>query len=391
MFDSPPVIPLSLYVHLPWCVKKCPYCDFNSHQMREEIPEQDYINALLTDLEQDLPAVWGRRLHSVFIGGGTPSLFSGQAIQQLLSGLRARMAITPMTEISLEANPGAVDEAHFAAYRQAGVNRLSIGVQSFDSEQLQRIGRIHDAEQASHAVAVARQVGFDNLNIDLMFGQPQQDIESALQDLQTAIDLGADHISWYQFTIEANTQFAHQPPVLPDDDLRFAMQEQGQALLASQGYAQYEVSAYAKSGRRCQHNLNYWEFGDYLGIGAGAHGKITEPQAGRISRTVRKRHPKDYLQLIGKPANTERNDLLESEQIIFEFMLNALRLRQGFDFELFEQRTRLSREVLQPIITVAEQKKLIESDARGIRQTELGWAFLNELLCLFLPEQATET
>jgi oxygen-independent coproporphyrinogen-3 oxidase len=386
MFDSPPVIPLSLYVHLPWCVKKCPYCDFNSHQVGDTIPEQSYVEALLRDLEQDLPAIWGRRIHSVFIGGGTPSLFSGQAIQQLLSGLRARLAITPLIEISLEANPGTVDEAHFAAYRQAGVNRLSIGVQSFDSAQLTRIGRIHDAQQAHRAVAVARQSGFDNLNIDLMFGQPGQTQSAALADLETAIQLGAEHISWYQFTIEPNTAFAHQPPVLPDDDERYELQEQGQALLAVHGYQQYEVSAYARPGKRCDHNLNYWQFGDYLGIGAGAHGKITEPQAGRITRSVRKRHPKDYLQQAGQPTAVERRELAAADQIRFEFMLNALRLREGFEFELFEQRTRLSRELLTTILAQAEKKKLLECTATGVRHSELGWSFLNDTLCLFLPE-----
>lgn len=387
MFDTPPVIPLSLYVHLPWCVKKCPYCDFNSHQMREEIPEQAYIAALLTDLEQDLPAIWGRRLHTVFIGGGTPSLFSGQAIQNLLSGLRARLSISPQTEITLEANPGTVDEDHFAAYRQAGINRLSIGVQSFDSAQLTRIGRIHDAEQAHRAIEVARQAGFDNLNCDLMFAQPEQSADSALADLRTAIELGADHISWYQFTIEPNTQFAHQPPVLPDDDERHAMQEQGQALLAKQGYKQYEVSAYAKPGHSSQHNLNYWQFGDYLGIGAGAHGKITEPQEGRITRTVRKRHPKEYLPLVGQAAAVEKSQLGESAQVIFEFMLNALRLRDGFEFSLFEERTRLSRELLKPMLAEAEQKKLIECSVAGVRHTDLGWSFLNDTMALFLPEE----
>ncbi len=387
MSDNPPVIPLSLYVHLPWCVKKCPYCDFNSHQVGDELPEQSYVEALLSDLEQDLPAIWGRRIHSVFIGGGTPSLFSGQAIQHLLSGLRARLAITPLIEITLEANPGAVDEAHFAAYRQAGVNRLSIGVQSFDSAQLARIGRIHDAQQAHRAVAVARQSGFDNLNIDLMFGQPGQSQNAALADLETAIQLGVEHISWYQFTIEPNTAFAHQPPELPDDDERYELQERGQALLAEHGYQQYEVSAYARPGKRCEHNLNYWQFGDYLGIGAGAHGKITEPQAGRITRSVRKRHPKEYLQQAGQPTAVERRELAAADQIMFEFMLNALRLRDGFEFELFEQRTRLSRELLIPILAQAEQKKLIESSATGVRHTELGWSFLNDTLCLFLPEQ----
>ena len=299
-FTAP--IPLALYVHIPWCARKCPYCDFNSHEARGPVPESAYVDALLADLEQDLPRVWGRRIESVFIGGGTPSLFSAEALDRLLAGLRARLPLRPDTEITLEANPGAVEQGKFAEFREIGINRLSIGVQSFNDEQLQRLGRIHDRRVAFAAAEAAHVAGLDNFNLDLMFGLPEQTVEQALADIANAVALQPAHLSYYQLTIEPNTRFYQSPPTLPDDETISLMQERTQAELARQGYRQYEVSAYARETRRCRHNLNYWEFGDYLGIGAGAHGKLTDPAAGRIHRLWKLKQPRDYLAMAGTPA-----------------------------------------------------------------------------------------
>ena len=285
-------IPLSLYIHIPWCVKKCPYCDFNSHEARNEIPEEKYLKALTQDLESELPNIWGRSIESVFIGGGTPSLFSAKGIDQLLANLRERLPIRSNTEITLEANPGTFEQERFSAYREAGINRLSIGVQSFNENHLKRLGRIHGATEAIKAAEIARKAGFVNFNLDLMFGLPEQSVDQALEDLKIAIEAGPTHISWYQLTIEENTLFHHAPPILPDDELMWEMQQKGQALLESSGYMQYEVSAYSQINKQCQHNINYWEFGDYLGIGAGAHGKLSMPD-GEISRHTKYRHPRN--------------------------------------------------------------------------------------------------
>ena len=376
-------IPLSLYIHIPWCVRKCPYCDFNSHQANAEVPEKKYIQALLADLESELPNIWGRAIHSVFIGGGTPSLFSAQAIDQLLRGLRERLPLRPNIEISMEANPGTFEQARFAEYREAGINRLSIGIQSFSGKQLKNLGRIHDASEALNATRIAKNSGFDNFNLDLMFGLPEQTIQQALDDLQQAIDRQPAHISWYQLTLEENTLFHHSPPVLPDDDLLWDMQQQGQRLLKECGYKQYEVSAYAKPDRQCQHNMNYWQFGDYLGIGAGAHGKLSMPD-GVISRHSKHRHPNKYMQAALNGTPRSQQQLIEGKDLIFEFMLNQIRLKQGFSKELFEQRTFLDFASIQPEIERLIETGLIKKTAQYYRTTDKGWAFINSIVEQFL-------
>ncbi|HXH03337.1 MAG TPA: radical SAM family heme chaperone HemW [Candidatus Competibacteraceae bacterium] len=387
-FTAP--IPLALYIHIPWCVRKCPYCDFNSHAVRGELPERVYVDALLSDLEQDLPRVWGRRIESVFIGGGTPSLFSAEVLDRLLSGLRQRLPLRPDLEITLEANPGTVEQARFAEFRAAGINRLSIGVQSFDDEQLTRLGRIHGRAEALHAAAAAHAAGFDNFNLDLMFGLPGQTPAQALSDIDTAIALAPTHISHYQLTLEPNTLFHRYPPPLPDDELIWEMQQACQERLAQAGYAQYEISAYARSGRRCRHNLNYWEFGDYLGIGAGAHGKLTDPAAGAIHRTWKLKHPQDYLQRAGSPACLGGDAPVAVAELGFEFMLNALRLVEGVPATLFAERTGLPLAVLEPLLTRARRRGLLEEDAQRLCPSPLGLRFLNDLLELFLPEEKSD-
>ena len=295
MFNFAATPPLSLYIHIPWCMRKCPYCDFNSHEVREKIPETKYIRALTDDLEQDLPSVWGRTIETIFIGGGTPSLFSADAISQLLSDIRARIPLKPDAEITLEANPGTVDQERFKGFREAGINRLSIGVQSFQANLLRKIGRIHDDLEARVAIDAAQRAGFDNVNLDLMFGLPGQTTDQALADLQTAMALQPAHISWYELTIEPNTWFHRHPPEQPDDNLLLTMQEAGRELLEKGGYTRYEVSAFSQTGKQCRHNLNYWKFGDYLGIGAGAHAKITDAASCTIARTSKIKHPRAYL------------------------------------------------------------------------------------------------
>jgi putative oxygen-independent coproporphyrinogen III oxidase len=391
--------PLSLYVHIPWCVRKCPYCDFNSHEARAKIPEQEYINALLRDLEQDLPRVWGRIVHTIFIGGGTPSLFSPEAIDRLLSGIRARLPLDQNVEITLEANPGTVvAPAHPAlatfvhpctseldrliGFRQAGINRLSIGIQSFDEEKLKALGRIHGREEALRAAEAARAAGFDNFNLDLMFGLPGQTVEQALADMRTAMALRPTHLSAYQLTIEPNTLFHARPPTLPDDDMTWEMQSQLQAELAAAGYRQYEVSAYARPGYECRHNLNYWKFGDYLGIGAGAHAKITD--ASGITRLWKVKHPNEYLRNAGAPESIGGEQQLSRHDAAAEFMLNALRLVDGFSSPLFQERAGLPISACEPGLAQAENKGLIEWDARSIRPTPQGRRFLNNLLELFV-------
>ena len=382
-------LPLGLYIHLPWCERKCPYCDFNSHQA-DSIPEDDYIDALLHDLEQDLPLIWGRSIESIFIGGGTPSLFSGDAIDRLFSGLRALLNLNPKIEITIESNPGSADSANFQAYRECGINRLSIGVQSFNNEKLSALGRIHDSEQALAAVANARRAGFDNINIDLMYGLPAQSTEQAIDDVQRAIDLQVEHISHYQLTIEANTFFHHQPPeALPEDELSWQQQFQSQKLLADAGYRQYEISAYSLEGKQCKHNLNYWHFGDYVGIGAGAHGKITLCGEDRVLRRVRQRQPEAYLRNQGH--NTIINErTLDSADLVFEFMLNSLRLSEGFESHLFVENTGLSLSDILPALQLAAEKGLLQYDALRVCPTELGFRFLNDLQTLFLDHKMPE-
>jgi oxygen-independent coproporphyrinogen-3 oxidase len=449
-FNAPP--PLSLYIHFPWCVRKCPYCDFNSHAVRGDIPEDQYVDALLADLESDLPRVWGRPVRSVFLGGGTPSLFSPEAIERLLAGVRARVTLVPEAEITLEANPGtiaapahpapathmdvqvsreagsrerpafahpcAAETERFRGYRTAGVNRLSIGVQSFQPGQLQKLGRIHGRDEAIAAAQAARAAGFDNFNLDLMFGLPQQTLEEALADLRTALSLNPTHLSLYQLTLEPNTIFHAQPPELPDEDVLAAMQETLQAELAIAGFSQYEVSAYARAGQepkcreahgcasvtegrtpgaaeahgsarvaaghRCRHNLNYWQFGDYLGIGAGAHAKITA--ADTITRLWKLKQPRDYLATAGTPGVLGGEHQLAKEDVAFEFMLNVLRLTEGFPPMLFAERAGLPFAEIETALARAMARGLVEQTHERIRPTALGLRFLNDLIALFLPE-----
>ncbi|KIV73404.1 Radical SAM family enzyme, similar to coproporphyrinogen III oxidase, oxygen-independent, clustered with nucleoside-triphosphatase RdgB [Pseudomonas sp. FeS53a] len=374
--------PLAAYVHIPWCVRKCPYCDFNSHAAGPELPETDYVDAVLADLEQDLVHVHGRPLTSIFFGGGTPSLFSAAALGRLLEGIERRVPFAPDIEITLEANPGTFEQAKFSAYRQLGINRLSIGVQSFQGDKLKALGRIHDGSEAIRAADMARNAGFDNFNLDLMHGLPDQSLDDALYDLRTAIAQGPTHLSWYQLTMEPNTVFWSQPPQLPEDDLLWDIQEAGQALLAEAGYAQYEVSAYARAGRQARHNLNYWTFGDFLGIGAGAHAKLSSPE-GRIQRTWKTRLPKDYLD----PAKAFQAGAreLDADELPFEFLMNALRLTDGVPAGLYPQRTGLPLADLAASRREAEAQGLLQADPARLAATPKGQLFLNDLLQRFLP------
>jgi oxygen-independent coproporphyrinogen-3 oxidase len=411
----PPIPPpLSLYVHLPWCVRKCPYCDFNSHPARAPLPEAAYVDALLRDLEAEMPRVWGRTIRTVFLGGGTPSLFAAAEIERLLSGLRARVTLAHDAEITLEANPGTVELEKFRGFRAAGVNRLSIGIQSFDDGKLKSLGRIHGRDEALRAAAAARAAGFENFNLDLMFGLPQQTPEQALADLDTALahdsrDGGGTtagmrevghrqermpratsgtaaeaptHLSLYQLTLEPNTLFHAQPPLLPDDETIFAMQQALQARLAHAGFQQYEVSAYAQPGQECRHNRNYWEFGDYLGLGAGAHGKLTT--ADGIVRYWKVKQPADYLAHAGTTAATGGARHILASELPGEFMLNALRLKQGFAKTLYAECTGLSLEALRPTLDAATQRGLLVETDTQLAPSELGYRFLNDLIGLFL-------
>lgn len=365
--------PLALYVHIPWCARKCPYCDFNSHERAGALPEREYLEALFRDLENALPDVWGRRVTSVFIGGGTPSLFSPDAIDALLSGVRARLTLEPGAEITLEANPGTVEAARFRGFREAGVNRISIGVQSFDEGMLRALGRIHSAREAIEAALAS----FDNVNIDLMYGLPGQTAAMARSDIEQGLSSSVPHISAYQLTIEPNTVFYSRPPRLPEHDLAADMQLGAEGLLRAAGYEHYETSAFARPGHRCRHNVNYWEFGDYLGIGAGAHGKISFPD--RVTRHARAKQPVAYM----KGAASEDTRIAPAE-LPFEFMLNALRLVEGFPVSLFADRTGLSLHAVESHLARAEGKGLLERDWQRIRPSERGRRFLNELLELFL-------
>jgi len=381
--------PLSLYIHIPWCVRKCPYCDFNSHAVRDEIPEQAYMTALLADLELELPAVWGRTVETVFIGGGTPSLISPAALDRLLAEIRARLPVKPGAEITLEANPGTVDQSRFAGFREAGITRLSLGIQSFQPELLKNIGRIHNDREALTAFRAARQAGFDNINMDLMFGLPGQNINQALGDLQTATELVPEHLSWYELTIEPNTWFHRHPPGPVDDEVCWEMQAAGQALLQKAGYTRYEISAYAKSGRQCRHNLNYWRFGDYLGIGAGAHGKITDAASQRIYRVAKVRHPRNYIETAHTPRRISTKYNLEPQDVLLEFAMNALRLDNGFSTAGFTAATGLPASAIEPGIQQAMQRGLLVRDRDNILATAHGQRYLNELLQYWVPEQTT--
>ena len=379
------MIPLALYVHIPWCIRKCPYCDFNSHTAAE-LPEQAYIQALLTDLASELPYIWGRKLESIFIGGGTPSLFSAAGIDELLCGIRALLPFRPNIEITLEANPGTFEQAKFKGFREAGINRLSMGIQSFNPQHLQALGRVHNQAEALRAADIARHAGFTNFNLDLMFGLPQQTLPQALADLQQAIQLRPTHLSWYQLTLEPNTLFYKQPPVLPDEDLLVDMQLAGQALLAQHGYQQYEVSAYSQVQYQCVHNRNYWEFGDYIGIGAGAHGKYTNPADQSLHRYQKPRQPADYMQRVQQGQARSQTTTLVVADIIFEFMLNALRLQAGFPLSLFTERTGLAVELLSNGLQQGMQRGLLELDGSWLKPSPLGWQFLNTTIQLFLPD-----
>lgn len=373
--------PLSLYVHFPWCVEKCPYCDFNSHPVRKPPDQSAYVDALLADLDADLPLVAGRPVQTIFMGGGTPSLFEPEQVARLLAGVAARIPLADDVEITLEANPGTLDAGRFAAYREAGVNRLSIGVQSLSADKLKALGRIHGPGEAVAAATAAREAGFASFNLDLMFGLPDQSVAQALEDLEQALALAPPHLSWYQLTLEPNTAFAHQPPPLPDDDRLWDMQEAGQALLAKAGLQQYEISAYARPGHRCRHNLNYWSFGDYLGIGAGAHGKLTLAD-GRILRRWKSRHPQAYLDADGGQRVSGERWLTE-EDLPVEFMMNVLRLNEGVATALYEARTGLPLSAIEPLLARARERGLLQADQARLAPTELGRRFLNDLLAIF--------
>jgi len=373
--------PLSLYIHIPWCVQKCPYCDFNSHALKGEVPHDDYVQHLLADLDKDVAMAQGREITTIFIGGGTPSLLSGPAMQTLLDGVRARLAVRDDAEITMEANPGTVEADRFVDYQRAGVNRISIGVQSFDQAKLTRLGRIHGPDEAKRAALLARSLGLRSFNLDLMHGLPDQTLEEALDDLRQAIALNPPHLSWYQLTIEPNTMFGSRPPVLPDDDALWDIFEQGHQLLSAAGYQQYETSAYAKPGYQCQHNLNYWRFGDYLGIGCGAHGKITYPD-GRILRTSKTRHPRGYMQ----GNYLDRQHDVEAADKPFEFFMNRFRLLEAAPRTEFTRYTGLSEETVRPQIEQAKSLGYIEETPEYWQITQHGKLFLNSLLELFLTD-----
>jgi oxygen-independent coproporphyrinogen-3 oxidase len=374
--------PLSLYIHLPWCLKKCPYCDFNSHEARAELPQARYLDALRCDLEAALPLVWGRAVHSVFIGGGTPSLFAPDAIDRLLGDVRARLPLAAGCEITLEANPGTFERERFRGYRAAGVTRLSVGVQSFDDGALKAIGRVHDGAQARAALDEARDA-FETFNLDLMYALPGQTPAALDADLRTALSYAPPHLSIYHLTIEANTLFGKHPPVLPDDDTAFEMLDRITEVAGEHGLERYEVSAYARPGQRCRHNLNYWEFGDYLGLGAGAHGKLSFPH--RVLRQVRFRDPARYMaQALAGNAVAQENEVARAD-LAFEFMLNALRLKDGFELARFCERTGLALSAIEPGLAQAEARGLIERDLQRVRPTARGFDLLSDLQAMFLP------
>jgi oxygen-independent coproporphyrinogen-3 oxidase len=370
-------------------VRKCPYCDFNSHEAKKNsdggnIPEQAYIDALITDLEQELPGIWGRTIHSIFFGGGTPSLLSASGLDQLLGRIRALLPLAPHAEITLEANPGTFEQEKFAAFRASGINRLSIGIQSFSDEALSRLGRIHNSTEARTAFTMARHAGFNNINLDLMYGLPEQDIAAALNDIDQALALQPEHLSHYQLTLEPNTLFHRHPPSLPDDDTLWDIQQACQHRLAAAGFDQYEISAYARDDRQCQHNLNYWHFGDYVGIGAGAHGKITDAFEQHIRRTIKPRQPQAYIDIALTGETLGQSHIVKRDEVGLEYLMNTLRLNRGFPVPEFQQRCGQPLTLIEKALQQAEQRGLLLRDIHHIRTTELGQRHLNELLTLFM-------
>lgn len=377
--------PLSLYIHFPWCVRKCPYCDFNSHQVKDGsqgFDEQAYLTALRSDLENTLPLVWGRRIHSIFIGGGTPSLLSASGMDQLLADIRARLPMDADIEITMEANPGTVEADKFAAYAGSGINRLSLGIQSFNDQKLAALGRIHNSSDANRAIEIALK-NFKRVNLDIMYALPDQQLSEAVNDLEQALSFGTSHISLYHLTLEPNTLFAKYPPSVPDDDSAFDMQDALLELLNDRGFDRYEVSAFSKPGQRCQHNLNYWSFGDYIGIGAGAHGKISFPD--KVIRTVKERHPENYMRkILEENSATIEERIISAKELPFEFMLNALRLTKGIPSEYFTERTGLSMSSISSKLKIAVDKGLLESNPSILAPTPLGLQYLNDLQEIFL-------
>lgn len=382
IFNKP--LPLSLYIHIPWCVRKCPYCDFNSHQATDSLPEELYVAALMHELDSYLPYIANRPLISIFFGGGTPSLFSGKAIGQILEGVAKRAAFSSNIEITLEANPGTIEHARFHDFHQAGINRLSLGIQSLQNEKLKALGRIHDKDQALRAIEIARNAGFDNFNLDIMYGLPNQTILDALHDIHTALACEPTHFSWYQLTIEPNTVFYKQTPVLPSDDATWEMQQAGQASIREHGFLQYEVSAYSQPNKPCAHNRNYWEFGDYLGIGAGAHSKITDSHSQQVLRHMQVKQPRHYLDKSKRMATQWY--AVTADSLMFEFMLNALRLTHGVPGGMFVERTGLDLSAVAPILENARQQGLLVEDTARICASEHGQRYLDNLVEMFLPE-----
>ena len=378
------MIPLSLYIHIPWCERKCPYCDFNSHEIKNKLPEKEYIAALIRDLEQELPDVWGRKIQTIFIGGGTPSTLSPESYDELFSQLRARLTLIPDTEITMEVNPGTVDAHKLSEYHKTGINRLSIGVQSFNNDLLQRIGRIHDRKAAFNAVESAHHAGFKNMNLDIMFGLPTQTISQGQSDIENAVALEPTHISYYELTIEPNTLFHNQPPILPIEDTMLQIQKDGQSILSENGFQQYEISAYAKDKKQCQHNMNYWQFGDYIGIGAGAHGKITAPENMKITRRAKLRGPQDYIDNAGLDSGVSSIRELSDNDRILEFMMNTLRLNDGFPIALFTEHTGLDIEIINEAVNKAMDNNLIEQSSEYLKPTKKGRNYLNNLTELFM-------
>ncbi len=375
--------PLSIYIHVPWCIRKCPYCDFNSHEAKGDIPEERYLAALQADIEQALPDVWGRQVHTVFIGGGTPSLLSASAIDRLMGMLRAHFNLWPDAEVTLEANPGAAEAGRLKSYAESGINRISLGIQTFDDGQLQKLGRVHNGTQARNAIEMAM-AAVERVNLDLMFALSGQSLEACMLDAREALSFGTEHLSIYQLTLEPNTIFAKFPPPLPDDDLAVSMEEGIESLLSEAGFDRYEVSAFARHGARARHNINYWQFGDYLGLGPGAHGKVSFPD--RIQREVRLRNPESWMQasVLRNGSQLSEKKIVTREDLPFEFMLNALRLREGVALDLFNERTGLSYGDLAERLALARQKKLLTADPSRLQATDTGWRFLNELQSIFL-------
>ena len=377
--------PLSLYVHMPWCVRKCPYCDFNSHTVPDELPAENYIQALVADLEQDLPLVWGRGVQSIYFGGGTPSLFSADQLAGFLSAARARLDLRPDVEITLEANPGTIERDSFRAYAQAGINRVSLGVQSFDDKLLKSIGRIHGRSEIEQSLESLNSAGISNFNIDLMFALPGQSPDQSRQDIELAINAGPSHISFYQLTIEPNTAFAAQPPKLPVDDIAWGMQQSGLDILEANAYGQYEISAFALAEKQSRHNMNYWRYGDFLAVGAGAHGKITTAADGRVQRYAKHRHPRRYMQGLQNGDWRGETRVLSDGELVFEFFLNQLRLKHGVTIDDFSLRTGLPWSVVESRVHKAVEKGLLEVRDKRVCPTELGWRFVNDTQQMFLP------